>query len=112
MSDTEAEPVEEVEEEVEEEDPIGADAEEINPYDVSLENCDITFITRVSEVSTLGEAAEVTALNIIRYGLDSYYLLYTDTDTGQQYISEGGKFYTTDSGTMDGDLIYDDDANE
>lgn len=71
------------------------DEEQVNPYEIPMTSCDVIFTTRVSQISSLGEAAETTALNIIRNGLDSYYILFTDLETGEQYISEGGQFVRT-----------------
>ena len=94
---------------IEDEDPdLG---EEVNPYEVPVIECDVIFTTHVSDVSNLGEAAEVMALNIIRFGLDSYYVLYTDTDTGKQWVSNGGTFAEAYDPVTEGDLIPDDSAD-
>ena len=71
---------------------VEEDDAEIDPYEIELAECEVMFITKVSGVANLGEAAEVAALNIIRNGLDSYYILYTNDETGEQYLSEAGRF--------------------
>lgn len=71
------------------------DGDEVNPYDIPVTNVDVTFLTNVQddgEGMTLGEAANVAALNLIRIGLDGYNVMLTDRDTGRQWVATGGVF--------------------
>lgn len=61
------------------------------PDDIPLERCDITFVINVHQAETLGTALDTAAVSLARYGLNAFYLLATDPDTGRQWIVHDGQ---------------------
>lgn len=60
---------------------------------IPLSRCDLTFLIHVDDVTHLHQAVDVAALNMIRYGLDSFHILATDPDTGRRWILRDGQVF-------------------
>lgn len=56
-----------------------------------LSRCQITYVMNVRGVDHLGEALDVAATSLMRYGMDSFYILATDPDTGREWVVHGGQ---------------------
>ncbi len=59
--------------------------------DVTLSNCQLSFMVNVTDVKTLQEALTVAASNLGRYGMDAFYVLAEDPDSGRQWIVHDGR---------------------
>lgn len=71
---------------------------------IELSRATVQLMINVDDVSTLDEAVSVAALNFGRYGLDAFYMLVTDPDTGRQWqVIEGQASGTEDDDSDDGD---------
>lgn len=94
--------------------------------DISLSRCEISFLMNVTDVDDLGEALDVAAINIGRFGLDSFFVVATDPDSGREWIIHSGQVHTRqeldatrkalretlDSSEQSGDDDLDEDPNE
>lgn len=56
----------------------------------AVQSCEITFSINVSNVRNLTEAVNVAAIQLMRFGLDAFYLEATDMDTDEVYIIHNG----------------------
>jgi len=61
-----------------------------------VENCEINFSINVAGVHNLTEAINVAAIQLMRFGLDAFYLEATDTDTDTTYIIHNGNVMSFD----------------
>lgn len=61
-----------------------------------LDRCQITYMINVQGVDHLGEALDVAATSLIRYGMDSFYIVATDPDTGREWIIHNGEIVDPD----------------
>lgn len=59
--------------------------------EIPLSRCDITFVISVDNAGTLGNAIDMGALSLARYGLNAFYVLATDPDTGREWIINDGR---------------------
>lgn len=64
--------------------------------DISLSKCEISFLMNVSGVEDLGEALDVAAINLGRFGIDSFYVIATDPDTDRQWVIHNGEIHTSE----------------
>lgn len=66
----------------------------VDPTTIPLSRCHVSFLTDVTldDTGTLAEAAEIAALNLMRFGLDDYYVLYVDPETDRRWIAQYGNF--------------------
>lgn len=62
--------------------------------DISLSRCEIQFLMNVTDVEDLGEALDVAAINLGRYGMDSFFVVATDPDTGRSWVLHQGEVST------------------
>lgn len=79
---------------------------EVNAYDIEVTDVDVSFKTGVQQGDgpmSLGVAANIAAINLIRVGLDGYDVLYTDTPTGRQWIGRDGAFIAVTQEAKDAD---------
>lgn len=67
-----------------------------------LSRCQITYLINVKDVDHLGEALDVAATSLIRYGMDAFYIMATDPDTGREWLIHNGEI--VDQETLDADF--------
>lgn len=53
---------------------------------IPMRNGQLAFVINVQGVNNLGEALDQGAINLMRWGMDSFYILATNTDTGDEYV--------------------------
>jgi hypothetical protein len=58
--------------------------------DIPLTRCDLHFIINLKDVSSLAEALDTAAISLGRYGMNDFYVLATNPDTGDQWIVQNG----------------------
>lgn len=66
---------------------------------IELERCEISFLINVNGINDLAEALDVAAGSLGRYGMDAFYILATDPDTGRQWIINDGRVMDADEAT-------------
>jgi hypothetical protein len=66
---------------------------------IELERCEISFLINVTGINDLAEALDVAAGSLGRYGMDAFYILATDPDSGRQWIINDGKVMDADEAT-------------
>lgn len=69
---------------------------------------DITLLINVRNVENLNQALDVAATSVGRYGLDAFYILATNPDTGEQFVVHEDEILPADEATKDLEKI----ANE
>ena len=56
-----------------------------------LSRAQITYMINVRDVEHLGEALDIAATSLIRYGMDSFWIVATDPDTGREWLVHNGQ---------------------
>jgi len=68
---------------------------------IPLSRCDISFLINVRNVESLDEAMDTAATSLGRFGMDAFYILATNPDTGQQWIIHNGQVTDADEAVTD-----------
>jgi len=58
---------------------------------IPMKNAQVGFLINVSDVSDAGEAMNRAAISMLRFGMDDFYVMVTDTDTGDEYLVRDGE---------------------
>lgn len=73
---------------------------EIDPEDgdfdsvVPMSNVEITLTIKVNDVRDLTDALDIAALGIIRKGMDAFYVIAKDLDSGESWFVNNGEIYS------------------
>lgn len=54
--------------------------------------CEVTLSMSLTGVTSLEHALDTAAINLGRYGVDPFYVILTDPETGRRWVVNGGRY--------------------